>query len=164
MQLTLDIHIPAGRVLIPLEAVMVLTDKDEDQVLSLIETGAIAWAWDLRSKEATRREVRVWRESLLDYLHHDDGPRTPPSVKARLTDQDEAPTYQALMPHSRPELRTTELTRLWSVSSTHMHALIADQLLAEAGREEKRPASGPNSYIKVTRESVIAFLMSRRIQ
>lgn len=164
MQLQLPIRIPASRTLLPLEFVQVLLDIDEDQVLSLICSAALEYAWDIASRDADRREIRVWRESVSDYMTHDDGPRTPARVRVSASHQDDGPAYQAVLPSSRPDFRTTELARSWTASSTHIHQLVADGLIQENAEDRRtRPASGPNSYIKVTRASVISFLLSRRI-
>src|ERR1035441_10476222 len=44
-----------------------------DDVLWLIDTRQIRWAWDISRKEARRPEVRIWRESLLAYLARESG-------------------------------------------------------------------------------------------
>jgi hypothetical protein len=64
-QLGLPITLPDDRALIPLEAAQLILDLDEDSVLGEIERGKIGWAWDIRTPAATRREIRVWRKSLL---------------------------------------------------------------------------------------------------
>lgn len=67
-QLAFDLRLPAGRPLVPIEAVMVLLDRDEDDVMNLIDTGALRCAWNIASPGSERREIRVWRDSVLAYL------------------------------------------------------------------------------------------------
>ena len=45
----------------------------KDDVLRLIDTRQIRWAWDISRKGARRPEVRIWRESLLAYLARENG-------------------------------------------------------------------------------------------
>jgi hypothetical protein len=161
MQLQLPISLPVGRMLLPLEAVMVLTDRDEDQVLSLVDTGALTWAWDLRHPDAKRRMIAVWRTSLMLYL--EDPQRMGRGVTAaelrRSQAQHETEVLQNLLPRSRPEVRSTELMRMWSCSSTHIHDLIG------AGCFDcvNGPGRGPNGYARVTTASVTTFLRERRV-
>src|SRR5947208_2443226 len=56
------------RPLVPLSACMVLLDKSEDDLLSLIESGALAFAFNIAAPNSARREIRVHRSSLLSFL------------------------------------------------------------------------------------------------
>jgi len=67
-QLSFDLRLPAGRPLVPIEAVMVLIDRDEDDILNLVELGKLRWAFDISSPGTKRRELRIHRESVLEYL------------------------------------------------------------------------------------------------
>lgn len=150
MQLSLPgLTLPTERPLIPVEAAMVLLDRDEDEVLGAVESGTLAWAWDIRREGADRRELRIWRDSLLELLSGTRG-----------TAKMEAGQVLASMLPPRP-IRTTELQRFWSCSSTHVTHLLEDgQLTAVAAREA---GSGPNSFTRIELSSIRTFLTARRV-
>jgi hypothetical protein len=54
------------RPLMPISAVMTWLDLDEDDVLGLVEEGALPWAFDIASDSAQRRAIRVLAESVWD--------------------------------------------------------------------------------------------------
>lgn len=150
MQLDLpQLCIPAARPLVPVEACMVLLDRDEDDILSAIDSGVIHWAWDIASPGAARREIRIWRDSLLALLQH---------TKER--EADEGQVLSGFLPQR--DIRTTEIQRWFSCSSTHVHAMLDQSVFTEV----RRPAalSGPMSYSVVSRGSVVAFLQARRVR
>jgi hypothetical protein len=49
-----------------MSAVAMFLNKSNQEVLSLIEDGKLRWAFDIRSVKASRREVRVLRQSLFE--------------------------------------------------------------------------------------------------
>jgi hypothetical protein len=55
------------RPLVPVSAAAMFLNMDTQEVLALIDGGGLRWAFDIRSRDAERREVRVWRQSLFDY-------------------------------------------------------------------------------------------------
>lgn len=126
---------------------MVLLDRDEDDVLAAIESGVLTWAWDIRREGAERREIRVWRDSLLDVLNG-----THASNKV-------ADAAATILP-PRP-VRTTELQRLWSCSSSHLsHLLLDGTLKAVTAREA---SSGPNAFTRISPSLICNFLSARRL-
>jgi hypothetical protein len=146
-QLHLAIQLPVSRPLIPLRAAMVLLDRGEDEVLALIDTGELSWAWDISSQDAERREVRIWRDSVLQFLSRSeegnqrwtrmDLPAPPPSRQAG-TDEEER-VLLAILPHSA-EVRSTTLQRLFTASQGHIQNLINAGLLT--GLND--PRTGPH--------------------
>ena len=56
--------------LLPLRGVCSLVDKDENSVLELIESGEIAWAFDvaLAQRRGRKRELRMLPAAVADYL------------------------------------------------------------------------------------------------
>ncbi|HZQ47003.1 MAG TPA: hypothetical protein VFC07_08330 [Verrucomicrobiae bacterium] len=62
-----DFGFTAKRPLVPLAAVAMFLNKSAREVLALIEDGKLRWAFDIRSAKASRREVRVLRQSLFEY-------------------------------------------------------------------------------------------------
>ena len=152
-QLRLPIDLPISRPLIPMKAAVVLLDRSEDEVLALIDLGELTWAWDISSEAAERREVRIWRESLLCHMQNDAGLR---DSHAKLP---EASVLNFLLPHSGEEIRSTHLQRLFTASQGHIQHLIDQKLLH--GLND--PKTGRNGYVRVTRASFLAFMRSRRI-
>ena len=62
-----DFGYTARRPLVPMSAVMMFLNKRFTEVISLIEDGKLRWVFDIRSKNAKRREIRVLRQSLFEY-------------------------------------------------------------------------------------------------
>jgi hypothetical protein len=52
--------------LVPISAVAMFLNRTSREVMSLIENGKLRWAFDIRSATASRREVRVLRQSLFE--------------------------------------------------------------------------------------------------
>ena len=63
-----DFGFSAQRPLVPLTAVGMFLDLTARDVVALIEEGKLRWAFDVRSATAARREVRVLRQSLFEYI------------------------------------------------------------------------------------------------
>lgn len=127
---------------------MVLLDRDEDDILRAVETGALRWAWDIATAGAARRELRIWRGSLISLMERKAEP-----------DQDEARVIDDFLPHR--DVRTTELQRWFSCSSTHVHALLDLHIMRESA--PATASSGPRSYSLIERGSVVRFLTARRV-
>lgn len=126
---------------------MVLMDRNEDEVLAAIESGVLSWAWDIASQRSQRREIRIWRDSLLKVLE------SRPSIAA-----DESTVLRSIFP-PRP-IRTTELQRIFSCSSSHVSHLIEEGSLVAPARERH---SGPLSITRVDPANLERFLLGRRI-
>lgn len=148
LDLTLTSQIAAARPLVPVEACMVILDRDEDEILRAVETGALGWAWDVAMPGTDRRELRVWRESVA-------------ALAARRREEDLPP--ETVLGRILPpvDVRSPQLQRVFSCSQTHLANLI------EAGMfdvvAEPRAASGPHSWTLLSRDSVARFLRSRRV-
>lgn len=126
---------------------MVLLDRDQDTVLEMIEDGHLAWAWDIRSPDAERREIRIWRSSLIAQL-----------ALVKQPDPGESFVLASILPH-RTEIRTPELQRIFMASQWLIQNLI--NLGAIKGLNSS--SLGPNGFVRVSRESVINFLRNRRV-
>ena len=152
-QLQFPLQLPVSRPLVPIEAAMVMLDRTEDEVLELLDTGELTWAWDIRSPDADRREIRIWRESLMGYFDRGSRglkPAEPPS---------EPQVLAAVIP-TRPELRSTEIRRIFTCSSTHVLKLVRAGCLDGLNP----PHVGPNGFVRVRRASVIRFLQQRVVK
>lgn len=62
-----DCGLTTRRPLVPLPTVMLYLNLDQRDVLGLIEEGRLRWAFDIRSDGSANREVRVFRQSVLEY-------------------------------------------------------------------------------------------------
>lgn len=178
-QLSLGLWLPNGRPMFHLKAVVTILDLREDDVLALIETGELSWAWDIRSRDAERRDVRVWRDSVLSFLdskrvghsvaHPFSEPVTPTqnglpkrvghSVATGHQALTEDKVLSSLFPHSGAEILSTEVQRMFSASQDHIRNLVQQELLAALNAYSR----GPYGYVRISRASVLTFLRSRRI-
>jgi hypothetical protein len=124
----------------------VLCDAGEDEILHSIEDGTLAFAFNVGDPAAARREIRVWRDALLKVLRKQDTtlPGTAEEVLAQLLPQ--------------RDLRTTEVQRLLSCSSTHIRNLVAARHLKVA--RAARAQTGPNSAATIARHSLWQFLLN----
>lgn len=150
MQLDLIVTSPiaAARPLVPIEAAIVILDRNEDEILHAIEDGSMGWAWDIAAPGVARREIRIWRESLAALTaRRREEPLTMDEVLARI------------LPPS--DIRSPQLQRVLSCSQTHLSHLIESGMFEVL--VEPRAASGPNSWTLLSRDSVARFLRSRRV-
>lgn len=138
------VSIPAIRSLLPIEVVSALVDRDYEQVMGLVESGSLPWAWDISVHSKVRREVRVFRGSVLNLLG-----------ESPVRDED---VYAGAVPNRT--IRTSELPRIFSCAPNHVWALIQAGLIPASKKLKTR---GPGSYAKIRPEDVIAFLRARRI-
>src|SRR5208283_1467330 len=91
-----------------------------DDVLRLIDTREIRWAWDIARKDARRPEVRIWRESLLAYLARESGGAAPPPDGLSLAQVSEAILPRpAALARRAATVRARELQRRFLCCQTH---------------------------------------------
>src|SRR5437868_7023806 len=96
--------------LLPLRGVMSLIDRSEDQVLALIESGGLLWAWNIGLKaERTAREIRVLPGCVDDFN------------AGRDCQIEWADVLKFILPHDGRLLSVTEITRCFNASSTHVY-------------------------------------------
>lgn len=157
-QLRLDAierQIPTGRQLVHPKALETLLDRAPHDVELLLNTGYLEYAFDLSSAGAnTRSEKRVWRQSVIEYaqgyLGKNDFQRKPDRLAA---------VVRACLPAGSGPFTISKLARCWTVSSTHLHSLLA----SGAFRAE------PGQALKIThspllnRASVSEWLKTRRV-
>ncbi len=154
-----DLQLPAGRPLIPIEAVMVLADRDEDDVLNLIDIGMLRWAFDIATPGTDRRELRIFRESLIDYLRGDT---------AAMGRKNQTETVEGIIARILPRpsivngygtIRGTELQRRFSCCQGHVNNLI------KTGELSLAPIVTPQKVSPfVLHFSAAAFLRSRELK
>jgi len=150
MQLSLPIQLPVARPLWPMEACMCLLDQNEDQVLALIEDGSLSLAFDIAAPGATRREIRIWRESLLAVLQESKQPK---ADKARAI-------IDEMMPGR--DLLHREVQRILSCSVSHVTELIRLEALVGIGPRPEHSCTG--HMTRISRVSLAAFLERRIVR
>ena len=134
------------RPLLSIDAAKAILNRDEDAILALIESGRIAWAFDIRSPGAARSCVRIYRDSVFNLL-----PTTFSATGPRATLQD---VIGEVLPKPRGEsIASPSLAIRLNCSSTHVHQL------ARAGSFHfGRPKAGQTAPVEVDRASVETFL------
>jgi len=189
LQREIGFRLGAGRLLMPMAAVMVILDRSEDDLLRLVEEGELEFAFDISTGGAVRREVRIYRESLLRYQAQRfrasfssdlrAAGRNEPPIPRLNADPEVYPLpvtsirgfhgqkssrllycITAILPQRRNLILTAvELARCWTCSSAHVHNLIADGALAEVSPDARKLTQTRC----VTCASAEAFLTHRRI-
>lgn len=129
-----------------------LGGKDEDDILDLISHKRIRWAFDIRTKDAKRAEVRIFAPCVAEcqqYLHGQDVPPVATEFSV---------VMRWILPN-RDVVRATEIKRALNTSSQHIHNLLTDGSLSAI------PGTGNsvNKTPSVTRVSVERFLKERQL-
>jgi len=122
---------------------------NEDEVLALIEQGSLFWAFDIAAPGATKREIRVWHQSVDDYEEKTCAMRSLDEV-----------IRDILPKHRKPALRATELMRALNCSQLHIYNLIAAKQF-DLVDPNWRP--GPGGSAQLTRTSAASFLKRRKV-
>jgi hypothetical protein len=138
----------------PLSAVMTWLDLDEDDVIVLIDEGALLWAFDIKSPGAGKRNVRVLTESVEDLVQ-----------RRKRTYQDDESEWQrvaALVFPDKPAIVTRELARALNAGRNFTIDLIhARQFQFAPGGAQIR--TGPNGSPHITTASAKKWLLKRRM-
>jgi hypothetical protein len=128
-----------------------------DEVLALIDTRQIRWAWDISRQDARRPEIRIWRESLVAYLAGESGGAVPVANVLCLPQVIETILPKAALAPRTAALRARELQRRFQCCGTHLAGLIADGELCCVG--PPRPGATPS----VLYQSAFEFLKRRSL-
>jgi len=113
----------------------------KDEVLMLIDTRQIRWAWDIARKGARRPEVRIWRESLIACLAQESGGAAPLADDLSLPQVIEAILPRpAVLAMRAATLHAGELQRRLLCCRAHIAGLIADRELSRVGPSGRNPA------------------------
>jgi hypothetical protein len=133
--------------LLPLRGVCSLVNEDENRVLELIKSGAIAWAFDvaLAQKRGRRKELRILPAAVADHLK---------GQPCRL----KWPDVFALLLPDAPTIRAHEASRLLNVSGDQVYRLIdGRQIIASPARRR-----GPTGSARIPVTSMVQFFQKRR--
>src|ERR1051325_3547560 len=132
----------------------------EDAILRMIEEGDISWSWNIATRGATRRELRLLAACLPAA---DGGPK--PELKL---DQ----VVRLVLGAKRPFIWGKHFYRAWNFDSQHLFNLIRDgslQILSNhaAPKEAKDEAHvgwrrGPGGSPCITWNSAVEFLKTRK--
>jgi hypothetical protein len=135
--------------LLPVRGVMSLIDRDEDQVLRLIEEGELAFAFDVASdpERGRNRELRILPACVADYL------------RGQTSALEWADVLRLLLPHDEPILLGTEITRILNVCPTHTYALARRKLITPCSSWRR----GRGGCGRFTAASFTKFLKARRV-
>lgn len=146
-QLQLDLRIPSRRPLLPMKAAMVFLDRNEDDVLALIQTGKIKWAFDLHCN-GSKAHVHIYKGSAIAYRENR------PEME-----HDTIDVVIHTILGKRDPVRGVELKNLFSCDQKHIANLLAAGFLQ---RDPRSPSTNNHSPL-ITRSSIVALLKSRRI-
>jgi hypothetical protein len=129
-----------------------------NDVLRLIDSRQIRWAWDIAGRGARRPEVRIWRDSLIAALAREHGAEVADGGNLTLAQVIEAilPRPAALAMRSGA-VAFHELQRRLLCGRNHLLRLVADGELCRVG--EIRPGDPP----LVLYQSVFEFMKRRSL-
>lgn len=142
--------VPLRRGTVDLYAARAVLDRDEDDILRLIEEGKIEWAWSVARDGTRSRCIRILRESLVDF------------IEGRKRERNLQEVALLLFKHNRPTIRLSEFFRALNCSSHHALALMRLGAFGEAGRKIAK-ITGQRYSPSVPREGVLRFLERNRM-
>ena len=151
------LRVPALAPLLTVEAVRAALSYTEDEVIFDLEDGTLAWAWNIASSDAQRREVRVFAPCVEQRRAWLENP------KWRVKTFAAADVEAALFPSrgGKPFVTSTDLRLALCCSAD----LVID--LIDAGElrlvEGTSYSAGRTGGAVVTWASVVKFLKDRRI-
>jgi hypothetical protein len=139
------------RPLLTVETVVAVLDVDKQDVLEHCDSGRFAWAFDLSTPGSSRRELRVWRGSVLEWRETygaDPAEKIP-----------EAEVLASIIPPLNP--RSSDLARRLAISRDQLRRLIEAREMAIALVAER--SQGISAACRLHRSSVLNFLRRRRV-
>ncbi len=139
--------IPVRSPLLSVGTVSSVLHLPSDRILKLIDSGALAFAFDISGEKSTKITAKISAQSLLDYVRHEK------NQTDLTTDQ----FLQSILP-SYPLISATAVSRILSCNADHVGILVAEKTLPEA-----TPRKFKKQSPKISCESVFHFLKRRRI-
>lgn len=134
--------------LLPVRGVMSLVDRNEDEVLAMVEEGKLAWAFDvaLDTEHGRSKELRILPACVASYL------------RGQACSLDWGEVLRSLLPHDGPVILSKEIARVLNISGTHLYAL--------ARRKQIVPSStwrtGKGGCARFAAKNFVEFLKSRQ--
>jgi hypothetical protein len=146
------IKFPIQRPFLSVYACCAIADLTYDQVLSLIDDGAIPVAFNIAQRQSTTKLcLRVLTSSLAEYLSGRRAAAPGPNFATELA---------SLFPALSATVRTPTLARILDCNEDHIARLVHDGCLRSA-TTLRRGAGGCGL---IYRHSIIDFLLQRRIR
>ena len=140
------------RPMMTVESAKGILDKSEDEVLGLIECGALV-AWNISTPRRVRREFRILTKSVGMAQARPTGALDHPLFIP------EPEIFMLLMPHVRVTVTGVEIQHILNCGSTHVIRLVEARCLAQApGSDYHR---GPHGSPRIQRASLEEFLRTR---
>lgn len=152
------IPLPIRSPLLSLSACAAIANERVSDLILRVESGDLAFAWDISTSKAAHRCVRVHAASLAAYLGEKVAPiaETPSAIQALV-----ATIFPALSVHRLldKELRMDHVCRSLGCGHAHVYRL------GRAGEIEiiKAGRLGTGNSARLSRASCEAFLIRRRI-
>lgn len=163
--------------MVDVAAVRAALGVSEDEVLQLIDDGELAWAWDIASRDAKKREVRVLAQSVVSYQSSvANGALSFDQVVAIVFRRQQLAAIN--QPPTRPWLWGREIVHAFNCGSEHVFNLLREGSLKllpghVVPTANSQPAThnpqnlgwrrGPGGMPCVSYESAVEFLNRRRI-
>lgn len=149
------------RPLISLHTAADVLDKSHQQVLDLIEDGALLFAWDFGTGHSHRKAVRILAQSLIDYQRGQSASSLPAREQFAHAVSLIFPMSAMIRPGAVAKLRAHSIAFQFGIKSDHFLELVDSGLLRVAASSPRRRGPGGSPYIEFS--SVVEFLKKRRI-
>jgi hypothetical protein len=150
-QLATTSNLSHRRPLLTVETVIAMIDMDRIEVFENCDCGRFAWVFDLSTPGSSRRELRIWRGSVIAWREMDGAD---PAAKIP-----EADVLCSIIPPLNP--RSSDLARRFGISRDHLRSLICAREIAVASAPTQ--SQGINATCRLLRNSVLSFLRRRRV-
>src|SRR5687768_9363464 len=112
-----------------------LTGKTAAEVAALIESGSIAFAFDIRAPRSARRTIRVYWPAFLDYIE-----------KRKPVDRDLDTVIREIIGQPRDGIALAFFARAIKCGSEHLRNLVKARKL----KLLSKPRRGPNGSPKIS--------------
>jgi hypothetical protein len=134
--------------LLPVRGVMSLVDRNEDEVLRMVEAGELLWAFDVAAdpKCARCKELRILPACVADWL------------RGQTCLLEWADVLAMLLPGNAPLILSKEIARTLNISGALLYTLARRKALSSVTAWH----CGPGGCGRFTRASVLKFLRDRR--
>jgi hypothetical protein len=142
-------YVPVRSPLISISVARSVLFCDAKEIFALVETGALLFAFDIRTKSARQVCLRILTQSLVDHLQK----KTPDR------NLDEVKIYQSIWPEPKQICASARvIARTMSCDADHVNKLLKEKCLLEFTRRDGRTQTP-----KIGRENFLQFLKTRRV-
>ena len=125
-----------------------------EEIIALIEEGQLRFAFDVRTKRAKTREIRILGSSINEFL----AGRRAPAISEQ---EDFNLAMQAVFPAPKPVIPAFEIARAWNVSPDHLINLCRGRELNLVKGARIRRGRGGSPMVET--RSATEFLRQRRM-